>query len=108
MGTLPGLRMFKGEDIPDVLKRIAADELGLEMDLTNKIFLGQYVGKFKTEHSRHDLSTGYMIKCSTDSVLKVNSAHFSSFKLIRFENEIPNNIGAMYAFYLKNYFKLKN
>ncbi|WP_420884796.1 NUDIX domain-containing protein [Actinomadura geliboluensis] len=43
--ALPGLRMFKPESIDDVIARIAEDELGLDVDVNGKRFLGQYVGR---------------------------------------------------------------
>ncbi|MDN3351349.1 NUDIX domain-containing protein [Actinomadura sp. DC4] len=55
--ALPGLRMFKGEGIDDVIARIAEDELGVRVDVGSKRFLGQYVGRFKTERERQDLSS---------------------------------------------------
>ena len=57
--TLPGLRMYKGENIDAALRRIARQEVGLEIDPRQKVLLGQFVGKFKTEHPRQNLSTGY-------------------------------------------------
>ena len=105
--ALPGLRMFKGENIDDALKRIAYKEIGLRINPSKKVFLGQYVGKFKTEHNRQDLSTGYYVKVSSNQKIKLNKSHFSEFKLINSKAEIPSNIGAMYHFYLDRYFSLK-
>jgi len=106
--ALPGLRMFKGENIADTISRIAIKELGLKIDPSKIKFLGQYVGKFTTEHSRQDLSTGYHIKIPSTQEIKINSDHFSSMRLIVSKNKIPSKIGAMYKFYLNKYFDLKN
>jgi len=106
--ALPGLRMFKNESIDDTLVRIANQELGLQINPTNKKFLGQYVGRFKTECNRQDLSTGYWVNILDDQKIKLNKKHFSSMKLIKSRNEIPPNIGAMYKFYFNHYIDLKN
>ena len=105
--ALPGLRMFKSESINDTLKRIAQQELGLEIDAENKEFLAQFVGKFKTEQDRQDISSGYVVKVSDGQELKFNKEHFSAMILISSVEEIPQNIGAMYKFYLTKYFALK-
>lgn len=104
--ALPGLRIFKGEDIDDVLVRIAKQELGLDIDSRKRVFLGQYVGRFKTEHRRQDLSTGYVVVSSGQEV-RINSEHFSSFKLAKSLRDVPSNTGAMYKFYLERYFAMR-
>jgi|TARA_Y100000310_G_scaffold342022_2_gene443373 8-oxo-dGTP pyrophosphatase MutT (NUDIX family) len=105
--ALPGLRMFKNEDINDTLVRIAKQELGFNINPKNKKFLGQYVGNFKTENNRQDLSTGYYIKIISNKKIKLNKDHFSSIKFIKSKKDIPLKIGAMYKFYLRKYFDLK-
>ena len=95
--------MFKPENIEDTLVRIASQEVGLKINPNERIYLGQYVGKFKTEMERQDISTGFLVKSETPEVI-LNEDHFHSFKLISSVDEIPSNIGAMYSFYLKNYF----
>lgn len=105
--ALPGLRMFKGENIDDVLVRIANDELGLNIDPSKRKFLGQYVGKFSTEQNRQDLSTGYSIAIPSTQEIKMNEEHFSSMRLITSRNEIPSRAGAMYKFYLNTFFDVK-
>jgi hypothetical protein len=102
--ALPGLRMFKPEGIDDVLRRIAKDELGLAVDVDHKRFLGQYVGRFKTEHERQDLSSGYVVP-ALGSEIRLNEAHFSGYRIIRKPEEIPGSTGAMYQFYLSKYFE---
>jgi ADP-ribose pyrophosphatase YjhB (NUDIX family) len=57
--ALPGLRMYKDEGIDDTILRIAKQEVGITLDATKKILIGQYVGKRRTEHQRPDLSRGY-------------------------------------------------
>ncbi len=57
--ALPGLRMYKGETINDTLGRIAEDEAGISVNLEQARLVGQFVGKFTTEHNRQDLSTCY-------------------------------------------------
>lgn len=96
--ALPGLRMLKGEEIDDVLERIAKKELGLSIEPKKKIFLGQYVGKFKTEYQRQDLSTGYMVSVQNNQVIQPNLEHFKDYNVTK---EIPSPIGAMYKFYLE-------
>lgn len=102
--ALAGLRMFKGEDIDDVIARIAEDELGVRVDVEGKRFLGQYVGRFKTENERQDLSSGYVVRAlSTD--LQLNAVHFSGHRIIKKYGEVPASTGAMYRFYLSKYFE---
>jgi ADP-ribose pyrophosphatase YjhB (NUDIX family) len=100
--ALPGLRMYKGEEIQDSLVRIAQQEVGLRIDPNEKVLVGQYVGKFKTEHERQDLSTAYYFKLPESTEITINPEHFSSYVLTK---EIPKNIGAMYKSYLKKLVK---
>jgi hypothetical protein len=102
--ALPGLRILKSESIDDTLGRIAKDELGLKINTSKKILLGQYVGKFKTENNRQDLSTCYVIKIKKIQKYKINPGHFSDYKIINSKKQIPKNIGAMYKYYLNIYF----
>lgn len=99
--ALPGLRMFKPESIEDVLVRIARTELGLDIDPTAREFLGQYVGRFRTEFQRQDLSTGFLIRVDGSQPIVLNDAHFSGVRLVR---EVPRPTGAMYRYYLERYF----
>lgn len=101
--ALPGLRMFKPESIDDVIARIAEDELGLDVDVDGKRFLGQYVGRFKTEHERQDLSTGYVVSALTSDI-KINADHFSGYQIVEKWGEVPPATGAMYRYYLAKYF----
>ncbi len=100
--ALPGLRMLKTESIDNTLKRIAKQELGLRINSQNRVFIGQFVGKFKTEQDRQDLSTGYLIKVEKQPI-KLNESHFSEYQIT---TKTPSNIGAMYKFYLNQYRKL--
>lgn len=100
--ALPGLRIFKGESIEDVIRRIAKNELGLSINPKKRFFLGQYVGKFKTEHNRQDLSTGFMIEVR--GRVRLNGDHFSDYKIVK---KLVPNMGAIYKFYLKEGLKLK-
>ncbi|HIH12086.1 TPA: NUDIX domain-containing protein [Candidatus Woesearchaeota archaeon] len=103
--AFPGLRMYKGEEIVDTIKRIAKQELGLEIDPLSIVFLGQYVGKFKTEHERQDLSTGYFLRVSETLPITLNQDHFSTYIITKV---IPSPIGAMYRFYFERYLKMKS
>lgn len=100
--ALPGLRMYKGEGINDTIKRIAEQELGIVIDPEERVFIGQYVGKFRTEFERQDLSTGYLIKLKGDEKLSYNSEHFSDMKFV---SGRVDGMGAMYSFYLQEYSK---
>ena len=103
--ALPGLRQYKGEGFKDTLKRIAKDELGLEINPSMARILGQYDGFFRTEHQRQDISTGYHVSVSENQEIRPNLLHFSSFRIIKSQEQIPSNIGAMYKFYLQEYSK---
>jgi ADP-ribose pyrophosphatase YjhB (NUDIX family) len=96
--ALPGLRMYKDETIDDTLKRIALQEVGIKLDVKQRQFVGQYVGKFKTDHQRQDLSTGYYFKLPSSTVLNINDEHFSGYKLTY---DVPPKTGAMYKFYIE-------
>ena len=98
--ALPGLRMYKGEDIDDTIRRIAKQELGIDIDPKERVFVGQYVGKFKTEFNRQDLSTGYLVKLKGTEKISFNTEHFSDMKIVKQPIE---NMGAMYSYYLKQY-----
>jgi colanic acid biosynthesis protein WcaH len=102
--AFPGLRMLKGEEINDTLERISFWELGLKIDFKDKIFLGQYVGKFQLEQKRQDLSTGFYIKISDKQQIKFNKEHFYSMKITK---KIPTPIGAMYKYYFEQYLRLQ-
>lgn len=98
--ALPGLRMLKGEGIDDTLRRIARQEVGLEIDTTGKVILGQFVGRFRTERARQDISTGYLVRARGDQEVRPNAAHFHAARVAR---EPPGRMGAMYRFYWELY-----
>ncbi len=100
--ALPGLRMLKGESIDDCLARIARQELGIDVDVANKVLLGQYVGRFATEHQRQDLSTGYVVRALSADITP-NPEHFSGIRLIGSLDELPAASGAMYRHYLAEF-----
>jgi ADP-ribose pyrophosphatase YjhB (NUDIX family) len=102
--ALPGLRMMKPEGIEDTLKRIARAEIGVEIDPERREFIGQYVGRFRTEHQRQDLSTCYAVPCDAREVI-LNEEHFSGCRFIRGKEEIPVRTGAMYRYFLARYFE---
>jgi len=101
--ALPGLRMYKNETIDDTLLRIAKQELGIRIDPKSRKLIGQYVGKFTTEFHRQDLSSGYVVG-ALDNEVQLNDNHFSKYKIIKNIHDIPEPIGAMYNFYLTEYF----
>lgn len=101
--ALPGLRMMKSEAIGDTLVRIASSEVGLPIDVASSELLGQYVGRFRTEGHRQDLSTGYAVRALSAN-LKLNVEHFTAFRIIRRLSDVPPKTGAMYRFYLQRYF----
>lgn len=102
--ALPGLRMYKGESINESVARIAKQEVGLNIDVSKKILIGQYVGKFKTENQRQDLSTGYYLKISKGATVSINPNHFSKCNITY---SIPGNTGAMYKYYLEKAIDLR-
>jgi hypothetical protein len=90
--------MLKGEGIDDTLRRIARAELGLEIETAGKVILGQFVGRFRTEHARQDISTGYLVRACGEQEIRPNAAHFHA---VRVGREAPGKMGAMYRFYLE-------
>ncbi len=95
--ALPGLRMYKDESIDDTITRIAKQEVGIDINPEDKVLVGQFVGKFKTEHQRQDLSTGYYFLLPASNKFEINKDHFSSSQLTY---EVPNGTGAMYKYYI--------
>jgi hypothetical protein len=61
------------------------------------------VGKFKTEHQRQDLSTGYWVKVSPRQPIALSPAHFST---MRITYTMQRNLCAMYRFYLQRHQEL--
>jgi ADP-ribose pyrophosphatase YjhB (NUDIX family) len=102
--ALPGLRMLKPESIEDTIVRIGRQELGLELDPAKRVFLGQYVGRFRTEHERQDLSTGFALRVSPSQELRPNGEHFTAVEIVE---ATPQRMGAMYKHYLERYWTLK-
>ncbi len=102
--ALPGLRMCKPEGIDHTLVRIGRDEVGLRLDLKSKEIIGQYVGRFTTEHGRQDISTGYVVSAFARQEIMLNKSHFSGFQIIRSWDDVPVKTGAMYKYYMKKYF----
>lgn len=103
--AFPGLRMYKGETIDQTLGRIAEQELGIRPELSHKVLIGQYVGKFSTEHSRQDISSGYLVRLRGDEKLVPNPEHFSDIKIVKVA---PLNTGAMYRYYLEEAISLES
>lgn len=95
--ALPGLRMYKDESIDNTIVRIAKQEVGIDINPKDKVLVGQFVGKFKTEHQRQDLSTGYYFLLPSSTKFEINKNHFSSSQLTY---DIPTGIGAMYKYYV--------
>jgi len=102
--ALPGLRMLKPEGIEDTIVRIGRQELGLELDPSERVFLGQYVGRFRTEHERQDLSTGFALRVSPSQELRPNGEHFTAVKTME---ATPQRMGAMYKHYLERYWDIR-
>lgn len=99
--ALPGLRMMKGEEIDDTLMRIARDEVGLKINPKQKVYLGQRVGKFQSDQKKQVFSSGYAFRVAKTQSIKINSDHFSEYRLTK---KIISPMGAMYKFYLRKYF----
>lgn len=97
--------MFKPETVDDTLRRIARAEVGLDIEPNKKVLLGQYVGKFRTEHSRQDLSTGYYVPVDDSQSITLNRDHFTAYQLV---DHVPPRTGAMYRFYLERYFAYRD
>lgn len=101
--ALPGLRMMKPEGIDETLARIAHAELGLRIDPCKRRFIGQYVGRFRTEHQRQDLSTCYAVEIGESSIA-LNTEHFHAMRHVPSVADIPSRTGAMYRYYLECFF----
>lgn len=103
--ALPGLRMMKPEGIEDTIKRIAMQEIGITIDFPQRKFIGQYVGRFRTENYRQDISTCYAVRHELPK-FNINPDHFSNYRFIQDKQSIPSRTGAMYKFFLETYFDL--
>jgi ADP-ribose pyrophosphatase YjhB (NUDIX family) len=106
--ALPWLRIYKWENIDDVIERIVLQELGLTINVKTKTYIGQYIWKFKTEQNRQDISTAYHIKINTSQKIIINKWHFFSIKFVQCSKDIPKDIWGMYKFYLNEYFSNNN
>lgn len=104
--ALPGLRMFKGENIDNVLDRIAKQEIGLRLQ-SERVLMNQYVGKFSTEHNRQDISTCYLVKAPSNQEISLNKDHFSNYRIVTSLDQLPSPMGTMYKVYLKEFFSKK-
>ena len=102
--ALPGLRQLKGERFRETLARIAKQEAGLIINPEKARILEQYDGFFKTESGRQDISTGYCIQVGGDQKIVINPNHFSGQRFIQSYDQAPKSMGAMYKFFLKQYF----
>ena len=96
--------MMKPESIEDTLQRIAQQELDLKTEPPDRVFLGQCVGRFRTENYRQDLSPGYFLRASADQPIILNREHFSGYHIV---SSAPQNMGARYKFYLNQYLSLR-
>jgi ADP-ribose pyrophosphatase YjhB (NUDIX family) len=110
--ALPGLRKMKPKGIEDMFARIARNEIGITIDSTNRRFIGQYVGRFKTEQNWQDLSTCYAV-FSDAQIPAINHEHFSGHCFIKAKEDIPAKTRAMYTsflnlFFTQMYFNLTN
>jgi len=104
--ALPGLRQRKGETRKNVLERILKSELGLTMEINPEelFILGQYDGIFP---ERQDISTGLLLKLPETTQITPNPQHFSESKFITSKDQIPEDTGEMYKYYLNKYLQFK-
>ncbi len=101
--ALPGLRQRKGETRKDTLERILRDELGVKININPEKLpiLRQYDGIFP---ERQDISTGLLLKLPPNTQIHPNPQHFSDSRFISSKDQIPENTGEMYRYYLEKYF----
>jgi colanic acid biosynthesis protein WcaH len=102
--AFPGLRMYKGETIEDTIIRIAKAELGITINPTQRIILGQYTAQFDTDNERQDISTGFLIRLTGAEELAFNKEHFSELVIAK---TCPKPAGAMYEYYFQKYLDLQ-
>jgi 8-oxo-dGTP pyrophosphatase MutT (NUDIX family) len=101
--ALPGLRVMKPDGIDETIKRIAKNEIGIKIDPEDKKFIGQFMGRFRVENNRQDLSTCYAVSF-VSSAFQVNTSHFSGYRFIKKKEDIPARTGGMYRYYLDTFF----
>lgn len=94
---------MKPEDINDTILRISKEEVGIEIVPINNKFIGQYVGRFKVENNRQDLSTCYELRYNSPT-LKINKSHFNGHRFIESKEDMPERIGGMYRYFLNAFF----
>lgn len=74
----------------------------LRLILPTNNLIGQYEARFRTEHDRQDLSTAYMVQSDQEDNISPNAEHFSGLRIVHNMNEVPQNAGAMYRYYLQH------
>jgi 8-oxo-dGTP pyrophosphatase MutT (NUDIX family) len=99
--ALPGLRILKGEDIEDCLVRIAFEEVGIEIDPSEREFVGQESPQFTTDQDRQDLATCYSFDAGRQDPVP-NEDHFSEWRYVQRGVDIPEPIGGVYRRFLSN------
>ena len=103
--ALPGLRKLKDESLDETLARIAKDELGIEIDPSERRFVEQGVVQFKEENNREDISTCYAILVNPKQIITPNPNHFSEMVILKPQDAIPEPIGKLYKNFLEIYRK---
>lgn len=103
MWALPGLRILKGEMIEDCLKRIAEDEVSIEINPAAARFVRQAVVKFASNHNRQDLSNCYAIEIGTEAI-HINKENLSAWTFARDLGSMPTPLGDLYRHHLSFYF----
>jgi ADP-ribose pyrophosphatase YjhB (NUDIX family) len=97
--AFPGLRVLRGETDKEAIKRIAKDELGLEVDPSITEELGSFNVEFGT---RQDISRAFVLRVSGDQEIKPNLDHFSEVAIVP-PGEPPWPMGEMYGHFLALY-----
>jgi ADP-ribose pyrophosphatase YjhB (NUDIX family) len=98
--AFPGLRVLIGEKDEEAIKRIAKDELGLEVDPTEREELGSFNAQFGT---RQDISRAFILRVSGDQEIKLNPKHYSEEIIVSPGGPFPRPMGEMYQHFLALY-----
>jgi ADP-ribose pyrophosphatase YjhB (NUDIX family) len=100
MWAFPGLRLLRNETDEEAIKRILKDQLGLEVDPTEREELGSFNAEFGT---RQDVSRAFILRVSDDQEIKPNPKHYSEVAIVLPGGPFPMPMGEMYQHFLALY-----
>jgi len=89
----------------ELLKRVAKEEIGLDIDPKSCVFVGQQLVRFDQEKDgieRLDLTTCWAITVESSTRLTPNPRNYDKLVI---SSEIPDQAGEMYQRFVRQYFQ---